>query len=105
MADLLAVALAQGRVQPQGRGFGRLGKHPDQLRLPCLQRLHLCLHRRVIHVVFDRRQDTGDLPLDLCQLPAAGIVIAAAPPSCFVEGQAVGLDEGRDQLRMHQPVA
>ncbi|CAM3586968.1 hypothetical protein PANO111632_21845 [Paracoccus nototheniae] len=92
-------------MQAQGRGFGRRRQLCGQFRLPRLQHGHLRLHRRVIHSVFDRREDTGNLLLDLCQLLPRCVMIAAALTGRRIEGTAIFLDEGRDQLGMHQPVA
>ncbi|XBE62208.1 hypothetical protein ABG193_12220 [Paracoccus marcusii] len=102
--DLLAIAITQRRVQPKGRGLGRFRQLGRQLHLQCLQRLHLRLHRRVIHSVLNRRQEARDLRLGLRERLTGGVMIAAAPPGGLVEGQAIGLDEGRDQLGMHQPI-
>ncbi|WP_423211191.1 hypothetical protein [Paracoccus yeei] len=103
--DLLAIEVGQARMEPQGRGLGRILEKRREFSLPAFQSRHLRFHRRMIHAVLDGREHAGDLLLDLLQR-ALRIILRAAAVACGgVERLAVFLDKHRDQIGVQELLA
>lgn len=89
-------------MQPQDRRFRHIveqGPVPGYLGS---EFRHLRLRRRVIHAVFDGREDARDLLLNLLQCAFGILLRAAAIARGGVERLSVFLDEGRDQIGVQE---
>lgn len=92
-------------MQPQSRGLRAECKKRVQLALLTFQYRHPVLHAGLIHSVFDCCHDAADLLVDLHEITTGLLARGIRAGGIRVEGAAVFLDEGGDQIRMQQAVA
>ncbi|WP_439402630.1 hypothetical protein ACNJYA_09480 [Bradyrhizobium sp. DASA03068] len=72
--DALPIDLRHVRVQERRRLFG-VREQIGQLRLASFECIHLNLHRRLIHAIFDRGDDASNLLFHSSQLTLPSILI------------------------------
>jgi len=105
VANFGPVEVRQARVQPQGGWFRALGQKARQGHLLAFQLRHPVLHARLIHPVLDSREDAVDLLVDLGKVAAGFLPRGIRTGGFGIEGAAVFLDEGGDQIGVQEVVA
>ncbi|WP_246515432.1 hypothetical protein [Bradyrhizobium diversitatis] len=99
--DVLPIDLRHVRVQERREFFG-IREQIGQLRLASFERIHLSLHRRLVHAVLDRGDDASNLLFDSSQFALPSILIGSTFDPQPVHFTGEFLAELLEQFGLHQ---